>query len=131
MKAFLRFVVLALVSVLVVGLLGWWPTRRLAGDQGLIALACGCGISLAGSLLGALPLAIAGTAVERPQSDSPLARILGPTAIRLTVVLVAGVAAALSGWFSISPLLIWLAISYIVLLPVDTLFALSWLGKTG
>ena len=49
-------------------------------------------------------------------------------AVRFFVVLIMGVAAALSGMFATAPLLVWLAISYVVLLGADTAFALRALS---
>jgi hypothetical protein len=46
-------------------------------------------------------------------------------AVRLGVVLALGLAAALSGWFERRPLLIWIAVSHLALLAVDTRFMLK------
>jgi hypothetical protein len=45
--------------------------------------------------------------------------------VRLAVVVVVGVAAALSGVFARSPLLLWLATAYMALLPLEVKLALS------
>ena len=39
------------------------------------------------------------------------------------VVLILALSAALSGWFEQAPLLVWVALSYLVLLVVDTMYA--------
>jgi hypothetical protein len=43
--------------------------------------------------------------------------------VRLAIVLVLGVAVALSGEFARSPLLFWLATAYVVLLPLEVKLA--------
>ena len=43
-------------------------------------------------------------------------------AVRFAAVLLLALAAALSGWFERGPLLIWVAISYLVALFVETLW---------
>ena len=49
--------------------------------------------------------------------------VMAAMGLRFALVLMVGLAAALSGWFQVGPLLIWLAISYMVLLVGDTRFA--------
>ena len=44
--------------------------------------------------------------------------------VRLAVVLVLGIAAALSGEFARSPLLFWMATAYVVLLPLEVRLAI-------
>ena len=60
---FLRMAAGILVSFLA---LGYLPTARLAGDEGVRAMAAGCGVSLAGSVVGTLPLLLSRsqTAIE-------------------------------------------------------------------
>jgi hypothetical protein len=46
-------------------------------------------------------------------------------AVRLAVVIVLGLAAALSGEVARSPLLLWLAITYLALLPLEVKLAIE------
>jgi len=100
--------------------LGIVPTRRLAGHQGLHGMLAGCGIGLVSA-------ALAGFLIVIFPGDSPEAKMkrsfVAMTA-RLAVVVVLGVAAVFSGMFSLSPLLLWMAISYIALLPLEVKLAI-------
>jgi hypothetical protein len=115
-----RFLGQVVVAVLVVGGVGWVPTRRLAGPAGPPALAAGCAISL-------LSAAVAGWLLIAVAADNPQARIQRAflaMMVRLAVVLAVGIAAALSGSFARSPLLFWLAVAYMALLPLEVRLAL-------
>ncbi|MGB2986147.1 MAG: hypothetical protein WBE26_09720 [Phycisphaerae bacterium] len=116
---YLRFLALAFgVSVGVV-LLGYLPTVRLGGTEALPGMLMGCGISLLASMIGAIPVV---AAWRGPATKMPLA-ILMSTAVRFLVVLLLALSVALSGWFDRTPLLIWVALSYLLLLVADTLYA--------
>jgi hypothetical protein len=99
---------------------GWLPTRRLAGSPGIPAMIAGCAISL-------LSAALAGGLLIAVSADTPQARMqrgLLAMLIRLAVVLVLGLAAALSGEFARSPLLLWMATAYVALLPLEVRLAI-------
>lgn len=118
----LGYGMLAVVVVLALAALGYVPTRRLGGVEAIPALWAGCLVSLLASMAGALPFFVA-----RGKEMSPhgrLNRILGAMAVRLAVVLLLGAAVALSGFFALRPLLLWIAGSYMALLAVETLMAL-------
>jgi hypothetical protein len=115
-----RFLALATVVTAAVGAVGYVPTRRLAGEEGLPALVAGCLIGLLSSALGGLPVALG-------RDRSPAGRVtlmMGSTAVRLLAAVLLGVAAVLSGRFATKPLLLWGAISYAALLAVDAWYAL-------
>jgi len=117
---YIRFLGLAFVIVAGLGAVGWLPTRRLAGPDGVLAMAAGCGISfIAAAFAGALLVAIDAATPEARMQRSFLATIA-----RLAVVVVLGIAAALSGEFSHSPLLFWMATSYVALLPLEVMLAI-------
>lgn len=101
--------------------LGYVPTQRLAGDAGVIGMLVGCGASVVASLAAGL------VAVQGADAD-PAGRMkiaLASMAVRFGAVLVLALALALSGYFERPPLLIWMAISYLALLAVDTWFLLG------
>ena len=123
---YLRFLVWVLVMAAAVAVLGYVPTRRLAGADGIAAMLAGCGIGVIASLAGGIPVA-SGAALGIGGSG-PAARLqatLLALAVRLGVVMALGLAAVLSGWFERAPLLIWIAISHLALLVVDTRFMLK------
>ena len=116
---FVRFLALALVVTAVLIAVGYVPTRRIAGPEGLSAMLAGCLVSMIGSAIGAVPIVLA---LRGPARSVPQAILLS-TALRFLVVLTLALAAALSGWFDRSPLLVWVAISYLALLATDTIYA--------
>ena len=121
---FARFALVAAGVTIVTAALGYVPTRRLGGQEALPGMAAGCAISLIASLVGALPL------VLRTPGDAaggPLAALMA-TGIRFLVVLILALSAALCGWFDRPALLIWVAISYLLLLVADTTFAVRITG---
>ena len=120
-RRFARFLSLAIAIVLVVGAVGVLPTRRLAGEEALPALAAGCFISLVSAALAGVLLIVVGA--ETP--NARMQRAFMAMTVRLAVVLVLGVGAALSGEFARIPLLFWLATTYVVLLPLEVKLAIA------
>ena len=116
-----RFLGLAVAIVLALCTIGWLPTRRLAGADAPAAMMAGCAVSL-------LSAAFAGGLLTAVTADSPEARMqrsfLAMT-VRLAVVVVLGAAAVLSGEFARAPLLLWMAIAYVALLPLEVRLAIS------
>jgi hypothetical protein len=107
-------------------LVGYRPTMRLGGHGAVYGMLAGCGISFAASMLGAIPL----VATRRESSTTVLQAVLMSTLVRFLVVMMLALAAALSGWFERAPLLIWVAVSYLLLLVADTLYAVRQ-GASG
>ncbi len=120
---YLRFLAWALAAVVVAAALGFVPTRRLGGAEGLSSMIAGCVVGWAASALGGIPVALG-----RGKALNPAARLqamLASMGLRFAVVLALGAAAAFSGWFGLKPLLLWIAISYVALLSVDTWYAVK------
>lgn len=117
-RRYLLFLVALSGLTLLLLAVGYLPTRSLGGEAALAAMLLACGVSFAGSALGALPIATA-----RAAGPEGLQRITAAMLVRLLVV------AALAGglyWLlrpERRPFLLWLAISYLVLLAADTGFA--------
>jgi hypothetical protein len=122
---YLRFLGRVAATAAAAALLGAWPTRRWGGEGALLAMAAGCGISALGAAVGGLPFALAGGA---PAAAVPVRALLA-AALRSLLVLALGLAAALSGRLPVGPLLVWLAISYVLLLIPDTRYALEASGE--
>jgi hypothetical protein len=118
---YLRFLMWASAAAAALALLGWVPTRRLAGSEGLPALVAGCAVGLLASLVGGIPVALG----RRAGPGAGYQMTMASMAVRLAVVAALGLAAALSGAFEIAPLLLWVAISYMGLLVVDTWYAVK------
>lgn len=121
---FLRFVALALIVTAVMIAVGYAPTKRMGGADAIAAMLAGCAISVVGSVIGAVPII---TATRGPGRMIAQAVLLS-TALRLMVVLALTLAIALSGWFLLRPLLLWVAISYVLLLAADTIHAVRVVG---
>ena len=122
---YLRFLAWAAVVAVAVGAIGAWPTRRLAGDDGIPALVAGCLIGFLSSALGGLPIALV-------RGKAPASRVvasMGAMGARLLAVVVLGAVAVLGGWFARTPLLLWIAVSYAALLGVDAWYALRTAQK--
>ena len=119
--SFVRFVVEALVLTGLMVLAGWLPTQNLVGQTGLAAMWVGCAISLVASIVGVIPAAMA---FGNPKREA-LAVMGACMALRLALVTAGGLAAVLSGRLDRNPLLIWLALSYAILLIADTRFVLK------
>jgi hypothetical protein len=120
---YVRFLAWALAATALAALLGFVPTRRLGGDGALPAMIAGCVIGWLASALGGIPVVLG-----RGKAADPTARLqamLASMGLRFGVVLALGSAAAFSGWFGLKPLLLWIAISYMALLAVDTWYAVK------
>ncbi len=123
-RGYLKFAAAAAAVTAALAALGAVPTRSLADGPGVAAMLVACGLSLAASLAAGLPVA---RAAARP-GGSPVVAVLAATGVRFAVIVPATVAAALSGRWPRGPLLVWVAISYLALLAVDTLYALGVAG---
>jgi hypothetical protein len=115
-----RFAALAVAIVLALLVLGFVPTRRLAGDAGVAAMGAGCAIGFAAAVLAGVLL----TVVDAPTAEQRMRRAFLAMVVRLAAVVALGLAAVLSGLFARTPLLLWLATTYIVLLPLEVLLAI-------
>lgn len=115
-----RFLGLAVAVVVALCAIGVVPTRRLAGDEGVPGMFAGCAIGL-------MSAALAGLVLVAMAAETPEARMkrsfLAMTG-RLAVVVALGAAAALGQLFPTQPLLLWIAISYMALLPLEVRLAI-------
>jgi len=115
-----RFLGLAVAIVFGLCAVGWLPTRRLAGAAGVTAMAAGCAISLlSAALAGWLLIVVTGETPEARMQRGFLAMV-----VRLVVVVVLGMAAALSGEIARQPLLFWIGTAYVALLPLEVKLAI-------
>ena len=116
-----RFLGLAVATVLGLCAVGLLPTRRLAGAGGVPAMVAGCVISLvSAALAGLLLITVAG---ETPQAR--LQRSFLAMVARLAAVVVLGTAAVFSAEFARVPLLFWIGVAYVALLPLEVRLAIS------
>jgi hypothetical protein len=120
-RRYTRFLLVALGIVVALCAIGLLPTRRLAGSTAVPAMVAGCAISLVAAGLAGLLL----TAVAADTPEARMRRSFLAMTVRLVVVVVLGIAAALSGEFARSPLLFWMAAAYVALLPLEVRLAIS------
>jgi hypothetical protein len=120
-RRYARFLGLAAAVVGVLFVLGFVPTRRLAGESAIEAMAAGCAIGLTSAALAGLLLVVVGA--ETPTAR--MQRAFLAMMVRLSVVVVMGLAAVLSGLFARMPLLFWLATTYVALLPLEVRLAIA------
>jgi L-cystine uptake protein TcyP (sodium:dicarboxylate symporter family) len=120
-RQYVRFLGLAVGLVVALCAVGYVPTRRLSGENGVAAMAAGCGISLVAAAAAGLLL----TAVAAQTPEARMQRGFLAMVVRLAVVTVLGVAVVLSGAFARTPLLFWMATAYLVLLPLEVKLAIA------
>ena len=107
-------------------LLGYYPTLRIAGPSALGAMVAGVAISLVAGCLGSIPIALAG---QRDATKTPQA-ILAATVLRFLAVLALAASVLLSGWFDRAVLAFWVGLSYLVMLVIDTMYAIHVVART-
>ena len=112
---------LKLAAAILIGLLalGYLPTVRAAGGEGVAAMVAGGGVSLVASVVGTVPFLL--SQARAPAEIMPA--VMGAIALRLAAVVVLAAAVVVSGSFATRPLLLWVAISHAGLLVADTLWA--------
>ncbi len=102
-------------------LLGYFPTVRLAGSATVFSMIAGVAVSLVASWVGAVPVALTR---NRAAAFGPGTMAMVAMLIRFFVVLILALSIALSGKVDRAVFLIWVGISYMVLLAADTHYAL-------
>ncbi len=115
---YLTFLAAVAGVTVVMVLVGYWPTRSLGGEPAVVAMWFACGVSLVASAMSGLPI------VWARQSGLPAFKLLvASIVLRLLTVAAVGVAVAFVAGPEWKPYLVWLAISYSVLLAVDSTYA--------
>ncbi len=117
-RAYAHFALWVLVCAVVLVVLGYLPTLRLAGEEGLTAMLCAVFAVSLGSIIGGYPV-FAAHLRGRPNPHAGLVAMM----VRLVVVALLATLLALSLPLESGPFLGWLAISYLLLLVVDTRYA--------
>lgn len=126
-KAYLAMVGLSLVVVVVLAAIGYVPAGRYAEQFGPRSMLVGLLVSWIASCLGAIPLARTGTASGSGRATAALMSM----GVRFFVVLLLVVPLMLSGWFDRLAFVLSVGVSYLVLLVLDTLFAVRMIQRTN
>ena len=104
------------VTVLLLVAVGYVPTTRAAGHDGMVAMLAGCGVSWVAGGAGSVVVAYA---ITGPVSNRALG-VLASTGVRFAAVLLFVVPLVLSGLLDKKVFVLWVVLSYLVLLMVDT-----------
>lgn len=116
----LRFTGLLIGVAAAIVLIGYAATIERGGREGIRAMWLAVGVNVLASTLAALPITIARI---RPRRERLIAVLMGSLALRLALVAVLATAVVLTGRLDRRPFLLWVALAYLALLPVDTLYA--------
>ena len=100
-----------------VAAVGYAPTGARGGPDAVRAMVVGVGVSIVACLLGLVPVVL-----KRRGDHVAMSRAMmtGMT-LRLMATILMVVALTLSGGIAVRPLLLWVAISYVLLLAVDVI----------
>jgi hypothetical protein len=122
-----RFTLVAAATVVAACAAGAWPTLRMAGEGGLVAMAVAAGVALATSVLGYVPLAV----TTRSPLDRRAQAFLAGMGLRLFATL--GVLLAV--WVLDAPhkgvIVVWTGVLYLLLLLVEILVVARGLLRAG
>jgi len=105
-----------LLAALVCGAAGLPVTAKLAGRASMPAVAAGTAVSLVAHWIGLLPVVF----LLGPRPEKLLAGLLGGMSVRFFLTLLLALPLALTGWLPAAPFLVWVAVSYLVILLADT-----------
>ena len=83
----------------------------------------GCGLTVLASSVGALPVTLGRL---RPQKEHLVSVVFGSMALRLFLLVALAAATLFAGAVAPKPFLLWIALSYLALLPLDTWYALQF-----
>jgi hypothetical protein len=125
-RRYLRLLALLAALAAALAAVGYLPTARLAGATGTGAMVAGIAASLLATAIGGLPLLL-----PRPAARDSATVPLLAMALRFLVVVVLAVALALSGLVPVAPTLLWLALSYLVLLAAEAAFTARAVVQKG
>jgi hypothetical protein len=120
-QEYLKLATVSLLCAACLALVGYLATRTMTIQHGLSSMLLGIGVSLIAGLIGAIPV---GMAAGQPANKAPVAILTG-TALRFLLVLLGVVLILFSGAVHRRAFIIWVVISYLVLLLVDTLVTVT------
>lgn len=126
-RIYLVLIGATLLGSVALAALGYVPTVRMAGSGAVSSMLAGCGVSWLAGCLGALP--IARTASQR--MDQAGQAILLGTAVRFGAVLLLVVPVVFSGLVDRKVFVIWVAVSYMLLLAIETPLAVRAVRCAG
>lgn len=123
----LRLAGAGLAALIVAGALGAYPTVRLAGSEGLPALALGCAIAWIAGIVGFIP----GCLLMDTKAEQAAKAFLAGSVIRFLVAVLLGLPVVLADVVDKTPLLLWIGIGYMVVLLVETTLVVSLMNRAA
>ena len=106
----------ALAGLIVTCLVGVWPTYRLAGWPGVTAMGVGAATSFVGCVLGSAVIGV--MLVRRPELAGH--SVMAGASVRFVAVVVLAGVVAWTRCVPAAPMLVWVAVSYVVMLATET-----------
>jgi len=116
----------ALAALIVACLVGLWPTYRLAGWAGVMAMGVGGAISLVGCVLGSVVIGM--VLVRRPELGGY--SVMAGASVRFAVVVVLAGVVAWTRRVPAAPMLVWVAVTYMVMLAAETVGLVRVIRRT-
>lgn len=117
-------VLLPLLAVMLIGVAGYWPTRHWVGAEGLRAMTVALAVVTA-----AVYVTLAWAMRRMADSADPSKRFqaaLRAAVERFVITLALAGVIAWRGKVSIRVFLIWVALSYVLMIKVETLILILW-----
>ena len=103
--------------------IGWWPTRRIAGDESVRSMLWAIGLV---ALIVIVSLRITARRMDGAEAAGRFRIMLAAGLMRMVAIVPLAFGIAWVGDVNVGAFLIWVAIAYIVLIKVETLVLLGW-----
>jgi len=107
-----------LAGIVVAAAAGVVPTARLSGPDGLVGMGAGCAAGLAANWIGLLAFAV----ICRRRGGDWATAMLASTGIRFGAAVLMGLGLVLTALVPPRPFLIWLGLSYAVVLMIEVIY---------
>jgi len=114
------FTALLLGAVAVLALVGYLPTRKLGGVSAIQAMWYGCVLNVLAASVGAVPITLARL---NPKREKIVGAALASLVVRMAAALALAASALLALDLERKPFVLWFALAYVALLPLDTAYA--------
>ncbi len=122
-RSFIKLVLISVGCAGALGAVGYWPSLYFGGQTWVVGMGFGIAVSLLASVIGTIPVCYM---IASDAQKAPVAALLG-NCIRMLLVMLIVAPIALSRKLDNTAFVFWVAISYIVLLVVDTMAPVSML----
>lgn len=121
---FIRFFLWVSGTAVVIAALGYFPTLKVAGESAITPMIGAIGAVALGSIIGGVPIFRA-----RLRGAAKPGVVMVSMIVRLVAVVILAAFTGLLLELRMEPFLVWLALSYLLLLVVDTRYSMTVLGS--